>query len=83
MPQSVVSGWLSAGRSFVRTPAYPTPPPRPTPLRSLTCFAIRDMSTMYATFYLAPRAAEILKEKHGWEGNAAELSMALAIPAFM
>lgn len=74
---------LLAWRDSVFARVYSNSPPRPTPLRSLTCFAIRDMSTMYATFYLAPRAAEILKEKHGWEGNAAELSMALAIPAFM
>lgn len=52
----------------------------PTPMRTIGLFAARDATTMYATFYLAPRAAEYLRKEHGIEKNTAELSMALAIP---
>lgn len=58
-------------------------PQRATPLRTLGLFAARDMGTMYATFYLAPRAAEYMQHHHGWNQNAAELSAALVIPAAM
>mmetsp|Transcript_29162 Transcript_29162/g.67900 ORF Transcript_29162/g.67900 Transcript_29162/m.67900 type:complete len:335 (-) Transcript_29162:130-1134(-) len=50
------------------------------PLRTLGLFAARDVGTMYATFYLAPRVADYLKKEHGVEKNAAELSTALGIP---
>ena len=52
-----------------------------TPYRTLGLFAARDACTMYATFYLAPRAAQYLRTERGWEKNTAELSMALGIPA--
>lgn len=52
-----------------------------TPYRTLGLFAARDACTMYATFYLAPRAAKYLQTERGWEKNTAELSMALGIPA--
>ncbi len=51
-----------------------------TPFRTLSLFAARDACTMYATFYLAPRAAKHLQNERGWEKNTAELSMALGIP---
>lgn len=54
-----------------------------TPLRTLGFFAIRDMSTMFATFYVAPEAADYLVEKHGVEHNIAELGCALSFPAAM
>mmetsp|Transcript_21709 Transcript_21709/g.47318 ORF Transcript_21709/g.47318 Transcript_21709/m.47318 type:complete len:359 (+) Transcript_21709:263-1339(+) len=60
---------------------YSNSPPRAIPMRTLGLFAARDMSTMYATFYLAPLAAEYLEKNHGIETNIAELSSALAIPA--
>ena len=55
--------------------------PKPsTPLRTLGLFGVRDTATMYATFYMAPNAAEELIKKHGVERNTAELGCALAIP---
>mmetsp|Transcript_30655 Transcript_30655/g.91738 ORF Transcript_30655/g.91738 Transcript_30655/m.91738 type:complete len:354 (-) Transcript_30655:288-1349(-) len=53
------------------------------PVRSMGLFAMRDVGTMYATFYMAPRAADYMVKEHGWDRNAAELSMALTIPAAM
>lgn len=55
-------------------------PKRNTPMRTFGLFAARDTATMYATFYAAPSAADYLQRHHGVERNAAELSMALAIP---
>jgi hypothetical protein len=55
-------------------------PKRATPMRTIGLFAARDASTMYATFYAAPSAAEYLQEEYGVEQYTAELSMALAIP---
>ena len=75
--------WRDAAFARAYSPRHPTQPPRPTPLRSLACFATRDMATIYATFYLAPRAADHLRERYGWERNAAELSTALAVPVAM
>mmetsp|Transcript_13588 Transcript_13588/g.29518 ORF Transcript_13588/g.29518 Transcript_13588/m.29518 type:complete len:327 (+) Transcript_13588:46-1026(+) len=68
-------------RDSIFARVYSNTSPRPTPMRTLGLFAVRDMSTMYATFYLAPRAAEYLEKEHGVESNTAELSMALTIPA--
>jgi len=51
-----------------------------TPMRSLGLFAVRDASTMYATFYVAPNCADFLIKEHGVERNTAELGCALAIP---
>lgn len=53
---------------------------RSTPMRTIGLFAARDSLTMYATFYVAPVAAEYLIKNHGVERNTAELSMALGIP---
>lgn len=55
-------------------------PKHPTPMRTIGLFAARDASTMYATFYAAPKAADYLTENHGVEKYTAEFSMALAIP---
>jgi len=55
-------------------------PKHNTPMRTFGLFAARDTATMYATFYAAPKAADYLQKHHGVERNAAELSMALAIP---
>jgi len=55
-------------------------PKHPTPFRTIGLFAVRDASTMYATFYAAPKAADYLTEHHGVEKYSAEFSMALAIP---
>jgi hypothetical protein len=55
-------------------------PKHATPMRTLGLFAARDASTMYATFYAAPAAAEYLQDEYGVERYTAELSMALAIP---
>lgn len=52
----------------------------PTPMRSLSLFAVRDGATMYSTFYVAPKAAEFLIKEHQVERNIAELSCALLIP---
>jgi len=57
-------------------------PKHPTPMRTIGLFAARDASTMYATFYAAPKAADHLQENHGVEKYTAEFSMALAIPVF-
>lgn len=51
-----------------------------TPMRTIGLFAVRDATTMYATFSLAPRAADYLIKEHGVEKNIAELSTALGIP---
>jgi hypothetical protein len=53
------------------------------PIRTLGLFAIRDMATMYATFYLAPQIAKRIRREYGIERNTAELSCALGIPALM
>jgi hypothetical protein len=52
------------------------------PMRTIGLFAARDASTMYATFYAAPRVAEYLQENAGVERNVSELSCAIAIPVF-
>jgi hypothetical protein len=56
--------------------------PKKTPMRTIGLFAARDASTMYATFYAAPRAAEYLQDKAGVERNVSELSCAIAVPVF-
>lgn len=55
-------------------------PKHSTPLRTFGLFATRDAATMYATFYVAPMAAEYLQEEYEMGRNTAELSMALGIP---
>lgn len=57
-------------------------PKASTPLRTFGLFAARDASTMYATFYAAPKAADYLCEEYGVEKYTSEFSMALAIPVF-
>ena len=74
---------LLAWRDSTFARVYSKAVPHATPKRTLGLFATRDMLTMYATFYMAPVAAEYLEKEHGWETNAAELSTALAIPAAM
>ena len=55
--------------------------PKPgTPLRTIGLFAMRDGSTMYATFYAAPKASEFLVAEYGLEKYSTEFAMALAIP---
>ena len=55
--------------------------PKPSiPLQNLGLFGVRDTATMYATFYMAPKAAEYLVKNHGIEQNTSELGCALAIP---
>jgi hypothetical protein len=55
-------------------------PKHATPMRTIGLFAVRDASTMYATFYAAPKAAVYLQEHYGVAQYPAEFSMALAIP---
>lgn len=55
-------------------------PKHKTPMRTIGLFACRDASTMYATFYAAPKAAVYLQEHYGVAQYPAEFSMALAIP---
>lgn len=55
-------------------------PKHKTPMRTIGLFAARDASTMYATFYAAPKAAVYLQEHYGVAQYPAEFSMALAIP---
>jgi hypothetical protein len=55
-------------------------PKHATPMRTFGLFAVRDASTMYATFYVAPSAAEYLQNEHGVGRNTAELSTALGVP---
>lgn len=74
---------LLAWRDSTFARVYSKAVPHATPMRTLGLFATRDMLTMYATFYMAPVAAEHLEKNYGWETNAAELSTALAIPAAM
>ncbi|KAG7356928.1 hypothetical protein IV203_001616 [Nitzschia inconspicua] len=57
-------------------------PKHKTPMRTIGLFAARDASTMYATFYAAPKAAVFLQEHYGVAQYPAEFSMALAIPVF-
>ena len=52
-------------------------------LRTFGLFAAQDASTMYATFYAAPKAADYLMEEYGVEKYTSEFFMALAIPVFM
>ena len=73
---------LLAWRDSVFAREFSTGPKRPTPMRTIGLFAVRDAATMYATFYAAPSAAEYLQEEYGVEQYTAELSMALAIPVF-
>jgi hypothetical protein len=51
-----------------------------TPMRTLSLFAIRDLGTMAATFYAAPKVAKWLIQEHDVNREVANLSMALAIP---
>jgi hypothetical protein len=74
---------LLAWRDSTFARVYSKAVPHSTPMRTLGLFATRDMLTMYATFYMAPVAAEHLEKNHGWDTNVAELSTALAIPAAM
>jgi len=53
-----------------------------TPLRTIGLFAARDASTMYATFYAAPKASDYLIAEYGLEKYSTEFGMALAIPVF-
>lgn len=57
--------------------------PASTPFRTIGLFAVRDMATMYATFYLAPQIAKHVRREYGIERNTAELTCALGIPALM
>lgn len=54
--------------------------PKTTPPRTISMFAMRDCATMFATFYLAPKAGHYLIEEHGMNRHAAEISTAIAVP---
>jgi hypothetical protein len=53
-----------------------------TPLRTIGLFAARDASTMYSTFYVAPKASDYLIAEYGMEKYSTEFGCALAIPVF-
>eukprot|EP00978_Attheya_sp_CCMP212_P021234 scaffold61822_cov52-Attheya_sp.AAC.7 len=53
---------------------------KPTPIRTLALFGVRDMTTMVATFYGAPEAAKYLYKEHHFNQEFAEISTALTIP---
>jgi hypothetical protein len=55
-------------------------PPKKAPMRMIGMFALRDLGTMTATFYGAPKAAEYLIREQEINKEVAELSMALLIP---
>jgi len=54
--------------------------PRKTPFRTISMFAMRDCSTMAATFYAAPAVAKWLRKECGVQKDVADLSTALSIP---
>lgn len=56
--------------------AQPTQPG----FRTLSLFALRDASTMAATFYAAPVVARYLTEEHGVHAEVARIGAALAVP---
>jgi hypothetical protein len=58
-------------------------PPAKTPFRTIGLFAVRDASTMWATFYAAPKAAKYLVQEHGYQKDLAEISTAFSIPVVM
>ena len=64
---------------FARAYAANTALPR-TPIRTLSLFGLRDLSTMFSTFYVAPKACDYLVEKRGWDKHQAEITTSLSIP---
>jgi hypothetical protein len=55
-------------------------PPAKTPMRTVGLFAARDTATMFATFYLAPKASEYLMLEHDVHKDVAEITTSLSIP---
>lgn len=55
-------------------------PPAKTPMRTIGLFAARDTATMFATFYVAPKAAEHLVIEHDVNKEVAEITTSLSIP---
>jgi hypothetical protein len=51
-----------------------------TPMRTIALFGVRDTATMFATFYAAPKAAEILCTEHDVNKDVAEIGTSLTIP---
>lgn len=79
---SVANIGLLAWRDSVFAREFCTETPKHgTPMRTLGLFAARDAATMYATFYVAPLAAEYLQDEHDVGRTTAELGCALGIPA--
>lgn len=74
---------LLAWRDSVFAREFGSGPKKPTPMRTIGLFAVRDTATMYATFSMAPAAAKYLEEEYEVERNVAELSSALTIPMTM
>jgi hypothetical protein len=74
---------LLAWRDSVFSRAYsgPSAAARPrVPIRSVSLFAVRDTATMFATFCMAPKAAEYLTMEHDVNKEVAEISTSLTIP---
>jgi hypothetical protein len=80
---SVANIGLLAWRDTMFSRAYsgPAAAPRPrVPIRSVSLFAVRDTATMFATFYVAPKAADYLTLEHDVNKEVAEISTSLTIP---
>jgi hypothetical protein len=72
---------LLAWRDSIFAQRYtPEKPPGKVPFRTVGLFAVRDASTMYATFYVAPKAAQYLIDEYGLNTDIAQISTAFSIP---
>jgi len=74
---------LLAWRDAIFAREFSSGPPKKTPLRTFSMFALRDLGTMWATFYAAPEMATYLIREHELNKEVAEISMALVIPVIM
>jgi hypothetical protein len=54
--------------------------PARTPARTIGLFAVRDTATMFATFYVAPKASHYLMIEHDVNKEVAEITTSLSIP---
>lgn len=74
---------LLAWRDAIFAREFSSGPPKKTPIRTISMFALRDLGTMWATFYAAPECATYLIREHELNKEVAEISMALLIPVIM
>ena len=86
MPVLVATSVTNIGMSVIKDRAfsrmYGTTAPRPLPITSLGCYALRDFITVSASFTLVSPVAKSIEQSTGWSSSTSLLLSQLFCPLF-